>query len=717
MMLSKNKDRDNFADLIVSVESRKGGVGKTTAALCLARTLLSRGYSVLVLDMDVTGTNAADIAKSPFWIDDIHIICEGNKERNRSRPLNLITLFDKQFMTGKAVPAFSTAPKPRHVSIDLAKVNILGSQLYQTDGGRGTSCIECPAILFDDLHTLWLLEFLKQITGNFVRTARTGDAERIAVILDNSPGYVGIAPAIHEWLTDSGPELGKFLIVTSLDEQDLLACQQATAGIHALYTGKWKTSRLFLSAVTEEAELILGKDQESFFMRLASMEEAPSEIERTLKFYRSEAKSAAGKQDKTGQHYCDHPNEYIAAVINRVPRAVKSGRLVYDFPRALSQSDGVLERLFVGSDSGPAHRNYMIPYDEYIENQFLLQSLERGRRRSERRTYRLLDALKMSEEELRFGYRDAGESTLDFLEGDSRHYRQLRELLAKSNDIVVRARTAVEDAGLGYLARLIRDDWLPGSIVPGFRNALSKLLRESDFPFFEMMPFEFEVGPDEPEMIESVERIKKRILMELRHASIREIEEEDQTSIPLARVLALLAGLSITPHLWHSPLEKELPGLLAAVLAFELKHWSSKGKKFSIQGFLANESVTQSEIRKDMEKMERRLRFFSRHMWKEQGVFTEFYRACTQAQARLIDFIADSRFLLQLLRFVVEGEIEKGALFPFVRGIAEDVISKKTVSHEEAPGKMAKAVRTTQYFREFDEVLSRVLAGWGLTDE
>ena len=176
-MLTKNKGRDNIADLIVSVESRKGGVGKTTAALCLARTLLRRGYSVLVLDMDVTGTNAADIAKSPFWIGDIHIICEGNKEKSRNRPLNLITLFDKKFMTGQAAPEFSTAAKPRNVLIDLTKVNILGSQLYQIDGGRGTSCIECPAILFDNLHTLWLLEFLKQITGNFVRTARTGDSE------------------------------------------------------------------------------------------------------------------------------------------------------------------------------------------------------------------------------------------------------------------------------------------------------------------------------------------------------------------------------------------------------------------------------------------------------------------------------------------------------------------------------------------------------------
>jgi cellulose biosynthesis protein BcsQ len=87
---AKSRVKDNVADLMISVESRKGGVGKTTAALCLARTLLRRGFSVLVLDMDVTGTNAADIAKSPFWIDDIHTIFDVNEKKNPSRPLNLV---------------------------------------------------------------------------------------------------------------------------------------------------------------------------------------------------------------------------------------------------------------------------------------------------------------------------------------------------------------------------------------------------------------------------------------------------------------------------------------------------------------------------------------------------------------------------------------------------------------------------------------------------
>jgi len=47
-------------NIIISVESRKGGVGKTTAALCMGKILLKNGYAVLLIDTDITGTNIAD---------------------------------------------------------------------------------------------------------------------------------------------------------------------------------------------------------------------------------------------------------------------------------------------------------------------------------------------------------------------------------------------------------------------------------------------------------------------------------------------------------------------------------------------------------------------------------------------------------------------------------------------------------------------------------
>ena len=49
---------------VYSIESRKGGVGKTTIALNLASVLVKRKEPVLLLDCDITGTSIADPAKN-----------------------------------------------------------------------------------------------------------------------------------------------------------------------------------------------------------------------------------------------------------------------------------------------------------------------------------------------------------------------------------------------------------------------------------------------------------------------------------------------------------------------------------------------------------------------------------------------------------------------------------------------------------------------------
>ena len=143
--------------LFISVESRKGGVGKTTAALCLARILKRRGYAVLVLDLDITGTDAAYIAEAPFWAKDLHIIQEIGEGEAVPISANLIKMFDKYFMSGSRLPEFSVTPHvPYTLLVDLERVNVFGSQIYNTDiaGERdklnGVTCIERPSILFDE---------------------------------------------------------------------------------------------------------------------------------------------------------------------------------------------------------------------------------------------------------------------------------------------------------------------------------------------------------------------------------------------------------------------------------------------------------------------------------------------------------------------------------------------------------------------------------------
>jgi len=732
--------KQTIPSLIVSVESRKGGVGKTTAALCLARLLLKKRFAVLVLDLDVTGTNAADIAKSPFWEKDLHVIREeadrGAENNSEIRPINLITLFDQYFMAGKAIPVFSTLSTiAGGMEIDLEKVNVLGSQIYKTESqigqdknekqknkqGKGTTCIARPGILFDDLHTLWLLEFIKQITDNFMSVARSLQYFKIAIILDNSPGYVGIAPAIQEWLTDRGPEHSKFLTVTSLDTQDLLACERAIAALHELFTRKWQTSCLFSDAGKEGSGIDVGEDQEVFFMRLAISAAGRSATDDSLAFYRNSKQAASKPKSGSGQRFCDHPASYIAAIINRVPKAVKTGRLVYVLPSILRQSSSTFGQVLGIIDDERKWRERMIYYDEYIENQFLLLSLKRGRRRSERRMLGLINSLNKAENQLRASSSEKGGSSLSLFDMDRQHHHRLRTQLVRINEIVSYARSSVDDAGLGHLSRLVHDEWLPGSIVPDFRSSLMRLLSESDYPFFETMPFELDYSPVNSKARDFVAGLKKHILMEYRHSLMRENKILDQkTSDVLASVLSGLVGLSLTSSFWKPPFEKEMPALFSAVLAFELEHWTKRreyqSSKLGLPRFLAQESVTQTELFKYINNES--FRFVKHYMMrKEKNSFPEFYKACTSAQARLVDSVADSRFLIQLLHFMVEGEMKRNALFPFVRGLAEDVIINKIVSHEEAPNRMARALQTVEYFRDFDGVLKKVLAAWGVTHE
>lgn len=736
-IMTKDQIQLETPSVIVSVESRKGGVGKTTAALCLGRILRKQEYAVLVLDMDVTGTNAADIAVSPFWSSDLHVICQKSKDDNGKAmiPANLLALFDECFMTGKTVPAFSTeSPGAGDMSVNFERVNVLGSQIYRMEDLEtakektqdkkkcALTCLERPSVLFDDLHTLWLLDFIRQLVGDFCRFVRAPGSsnKKIAIIIDNSPGYVGIAPAIHEWLTDCGPDIGKFLTVTSLDAQDFNACGRAIDSLHDLYRTKWETSRLFLNAGEPGSGISVAKEQQAFFMRLATARSTHSTSADQLAFFRGGSHSSRRSEDRDGKAFLDAPRKYIGLLINRVPRAVKGGHLAYEFPNSSTNGLNSVVESPPHAEVAAKWREHMVSYDEYIENQFLLQSLQRGRRRPERRIHHLLKTIDHAVKRVSMEMQGA-DGAMAFFGGDGEKNGRLSSRLITCNELVTQARSALDDAGLGHLARLVRDEWLPGSIIPSFRRSLSNLLLEHDFPYFEMMPFELDAEPLNYHAQEFVRNLKKNIVMEIQKSDGIANNFDEGVVDTLSGVMASLVGLSFNSPLWHSPLSDELTGLFAGILSIELRHWKQRvvgrSSRHGVQQFLAQESVNHSEIKKEF-MMSRSFMFFNRHMMRAEGdsAFSDFYSVCTSSQARLIDFAADTQFLLRLIQFMVHEEKDRLGLFPFVRGLAEDVIERKTVRHDEAPARMAKALQSAEYFGEFDNVLSRILRNWGVAN-
>lgn len=165
----------------------------------------------------------------------------------------------------------------------------------------------------------------------------------LAVIIDNAPGFSGLEPAVEEWLTNLGPECGKFMFVGTMDIQDIKACVRSIQGVHRLYSEKWKTAISFKNAITDKEPLPpdMNAREKRFLSLLAEIadkedynEEGESRkspmrkhegcINCGLCFYRL----CAG-HEKIGEGFRNNPSQYIALIANKVPPPVYDGS--YDF--------------------------------------------------------------------------------------------------------------------------------------------------------------------------------------------------------------------------------------------------------------------------------------------------------------------------------------------------------------------------------------------------
>lgn len=203
---------------LYSVESRKGGVGKTTIALNLARALVRRKYDVLMIDCDITGTPVTKAAlHSAFWQNDVVV------SKKDDAPYNLIDFFENVFLNGEN--------KEKEIIEGLEynprKIHLLGSEIYGIDG----KLIIDPRSLMDDLHSYWFMDFIKNLVDIFCRL--TNQPQK-AIIFDNSPGYVGIGRSLREWMTRQVADKSVFVLVSSLDEQDVESTIKSAAEIKSM---------------------------------------------------------------------------------------------------------------------------------------------------------------------------------------------------------------------------------------------------------------------------------------------------------------------------------------------------------------------------------------------------------------------------------------------------------------------------------------------------
>jgi hypothetical protein len=359
-------------------------------------------------------------------------------------------------------------------------------------------------------------------------------------------------------------------------------------------------------------------------------------------------------------------------------------------------------------DEKDRYSDWMVSYDESIEYQFLQPMISRRLGRMSRRRGRLEEFMHMVGER----YPVPSDDTFEILlhEDAELHPHMLDEVqmyLRKLHESVTAVMRFVEQAGFSHLTHLIDEEWLPGSILRDLRTAMQDVLLETGYPHVEFGPWEADDNLLGPEAWEFISR--------LRHEAKRYFEERaPKTSLEsvgqFLPSLAAVVSLTVNRRWLHSPLGEELPELLAAIASTEALHWTHRRgrsrKRMGIQKFLAAERLAQKEWR------ELRDQFPIHPRWLERGDFLRLYRACASAQARLIDVRRDTDFLITLIQRLVKEDIREAPVLPYIRGVAENVIVRKTLSHEAGSESIMHGFSSAQYMEEFSEVLEKILARW-----
>lgn len=632
---------------LISVESRKGGVGKTTAALNLG-FLLKAHYHVLLLDIDITGTSIRAIQESRFWMNDTCLLTD-----NEGNAVNLLQYYTNSYLKGKPLFEFSRNQEPGKVKVTEDIINVLASELY----GDDASLLYDPSLLLDNLHIYWLTKLITSICEGFAGCFN--DNVPSVIILDNSPGFVGLGKAVHDILTDVGPEDAKFLTVSSLDIQDLESSLKSVYVLHQEYVDKLNGSRYPETQKGDEsfyAQLRLSGDQEYRYYR-ENKDEAPLLA-------------------------------YQALIINKVAKGIIEGRTKYEFKRNMIPSIGAVYDMLFGDNI----KDYLVPFDSVLLTQFYGVFEEKGNIERPNLTI-LKKRLNTIEGQIKM---------LDELGADLLPYDLLRR--AEGFDKTIDAlKGALIACGYEVIASKFNPDWSPTKPLRDMIGVLKEIGFTSE-------SFELYI-PRRNRMQQEMEYFHG-----IASKATRFAEEQRQDLVWLASAVASMAcELSFcysnkilwnSHHSWEGGLswggnKEEWVNMVNDALfdwmsAISIGFNLFEGRKPSLASYILSHEASGCD--------NTLMRLFD-----NRAIVKSFKNAV----CRLVDLGSDMQTLTNLIRTItVNNEGSYSLDVDFVPFLNRKIIEKK-YDYIEAKERMYSELRDSDYMDAYRAVLKRVINQWG----
>lgn len=667
-------------NLIVSVESRKGGVGKTTAALVLAKIYKDKGYNVLYLDLDITGTNVTKAIHSVFWDkDDYHIvkwITKGGKEETLIKEADTMHIFNEYFMKGQTNIVFEINElKDKTLSYDLRCIGVIGSEMYESKSHAK------PSILFDEIHSYWFIEYLKQIYISFCGLNQEKSVGS-ALILDNSPGYAGYVSKLHEWLTDLGPDLGKFLVVSSLDSQDVSACMSHVEEIYAMFEKKRKIAGYMLE--TEGLNRLQKEDLAFYFKLQESKYNAEEDDE--YNYYRNPDSISKIKSWDT----------YAGLIFNKVPVGIVDKLITYNMYDVLKDKDSnnvFYAKILKESIKENFLSKRMIPYNKALNYLFLsnYSSINKHyviQRRFEEMATRINISITKAHECPQYLKRKL-ETPQDMMTAIKYNIQKNNEFQSEINDYL----SYMEGNKLLHFAELFKYKWQPKGMFVNMEERLnnSVFLKEINISQNNLNYYE-----------EDKYRIIEKILNVLFKDTSTGVNNNYYYTYCQLLVSMMVAAYHMCERLgWNN--SNELAEILRPLLKIEMIILYKK-KEISIQrclvemirkeynALLPNDDVGNSDTLK-----------------RNRDLFGEI----SKAQARIIDLIDDYEFLLATIKYVLGPKKDKMLILPYIENALDDVIINKTYAHEVGRQGIYEISKTQEYLRDFRKTVMRQIGAGG----